>query len=286
MQGVDRLGWGAGLTFEAFGVRLGVRVNDASVLPRIVSRLPPGFRPAPSPYPGEIFSLFVGGPGARPGVRRFHLAYEGPTRLSRTHDLDEAIESLESALRLHVALWAKRRIFVHAGVVGWRGQAIVLPGPSYSGKSTLVAALVRAGARYYSDEYAVLDARGRVHPYPAPLRLRVPGQVRAVDWPAGAEESAAPGKALPIGLVAISAYQAGARWHPQPLSPGRSVLALLANTVPARFRPAESMTAIERALSSARTLKGVRGEADQVARRLLEAIESGPEARPGEGVAA
>jgi hypothetical protein len=34
---------------------------------------------------------------------------------------------------------------------------------SYSGKTTLVSELIRAGATYYSDEYAVIDERGRVH---------------------------------------------------------------------------------------------------------------------------
>jgi hypothetical protein len=288
MQGIDRLGWAAGVTFDSFGLRLGVRVNDATVLPRIVSRFPPGWKPAPSPYPREIFSLFVGGPGTRPGVRRFHLAYQGPTRVSRTHDLDEAIEALESDLRLYVALWARRRIFVHAGVVAWRGQAIVLPGPSYSGKSTLVAALVRAGARYYSDEYAVLDARGRVHPYPAPLRTRVPGQKQAVAVDSGTDSApaAVAGKPLPVGLVALCRYQAGARWRPQSLSRGQGVLALLANTVPARFRPGDSMAAIERALSNARALRGVRGQADQMAGQLLDALEAGGSARRQEGVAA
>jgi len=59
-------------------------------------------------------------------------------------------------------------------VVAWRGRAILLPGRSYVGKSTLVMELVRAGAVYYSDEYAVLDARGRVHPFAQPVALREP----------------------------------------------------------------------------------------------------------------
>ena len=53
----------------------------------------------------------------------------------------------------------------HAGVVGWRGRAIVIPGRSHAGKSTLVAELVRRGAVYYCDEFAVLHETGRVHPY-------------------------------------------------------------------------------------------------------------------------
>ena len=52
------------------------------------------------------------------------------------------------------------------------GRAILLPGPTHAGKSTLVAELVRRGAPYFSDEYALIDADGRVHPYPRPLLLR------------------------------------------------------------------------------------------------------------------
>jgi hypothetical protein len=36
----------------------------------------------------------------------------------------------------------------------------VLPGRSFAGKTTLVAALVQVGAEYWSDEYPVLDAEG------------------------------------------------------------------------------------------------------------------------------
>jgi len=81
-------------------------------------------------------------------------------------------EAFETDLQLYVAEMAPRRLFVHAGVVGWRGQAIIIPGRTFTGKTTLVAALVKAGATYYSDEYAVLDVRGRVHPYARPLGIR------------------------------------------------------------------------------------------------------------------
>src|SRR5262245_63118361 len=71
-----------------------------------------------------------------------------------------------------VAQRSPQMLFVHAGVIGWRGVAIVIPGRSYTGKSTLVAELVRRGAVYYSDEFAVLDDLGMVHPYRRPLVLR------------------------------------------------------------------------------------------------------------------
>src|SRR4029077_21066652 len=66
----------------------------------------------------------------------------------------------DSILRITIAEYAVGRAFLHAGLVGWKGNAIVIPGDSYSGKSTLVAELIRAGPEYYSDEYAVLDEQG------------------------------------------------------------------------------------------------------------------------------
>jgi uridine kinase len=43
-------------------------------------------------------------------------------------------------------------------------MGIAIPGRSFSGKTSLVTALVRAGAVYYSDEFAVIDRDGLVRP--------------------------------------------------------------------------------------------------------------------------
>jgi hypothetical protein len=60
-----------------------------------------------------------------------------------------AAEAVESWAQLTVATVAEGLVFVHVGVVGWRNRAIVIPGRSLSGKSTLVLELVGAGADYY-----------------------------------------------------------------------------------------------------------------------------------------
>jgi hypothetical protein len=109
-----------------------------------------------------------------------------------------------------VAQRSRQMLFVHAGVIGWRGLAIVVPGRSHTGKSTLVAELVRRGAVYYSDEFAVLDDLGLVHPYRRPLVLRgqttPPPDLRLVR--ADAPEP------LPIGVVVAGRYQPGVTWRP------------------------------------------------------------------------
>ena len=155
MEELDRVGWEAGIAFRAYGTRVGVRVNRADVLERLEPLLPPGWKAARSRVVDRLYSLRVGPnrpPGSSSRIRWYNLLYANTQRISRTMDLDDVLQILASDIRLFVAETSKTRVFIHAGVVGWRGRAIVLPGKTFSGKSTLVAGLVRAGARYYSDE--------------------------------------------------------------------------------------------------------------------------------------
>jgi hypothetical protein len=211
----------------------------------------------------RLYSLLVGGAARDRGLRRFNLVYVDEVRLARSLELDDVLRALESDLAHYVAEHARDRLFLHAGVVGWRKRAVVIPGPSMSGKSRLVTALLAAGATYYSDEYAVLDLRGRVHAYPRPLSLR--------DGPAPPAASRRRRGALPLGLVLVTRYRAGTRWRPRRLSPGQAGIEMLAHTVAARRRPADALRMLARALASARALKGPRGEAAEVARALTGA---------------
>ena len=161
-------------------------------------------------------------------------------------------------------------IFVHAGVVADGERGLVLPGASFAGKTTLVAALVRAGATYFSDEYAVLDPKGRVHPYPRPLGIRANGIARQHD--AAALGGVVGEHAVPVAAVIVTTYRDGASWSPEPLSHGEAVLALLGNTVPAQSRPAESLHAATRAVEGAVLLQGERGDALGIAALMLDTL--------------
>lgn len=275
MEKLDRLGWAAAISFTAYGVRLGVRVSQPEVLGRLLAHLPPGWKLAAAPGVERLYSLIVGGPGLRPGMRRFHLLYGNAVQLARTREIEPALEALESDLHLYVAEHARRRLFVHAGVVGWRGRAIVIPGRSCSGKTTLVAAWVQAGAIYYSDEYAVFDAWGRVHPYPKPLSLRGNGAAPAKKYSVEELGGRAGVKPLPVGLVIASVYKPGARWRPQRLSPGQGGLALLAHAVSARRQPEAVLDLLQQVMSAAPVLKGVRGEAGELVCSLVNQIGAG-----------
>src|SRR5215831_2410197 len=172
MAKIDRLGWADGMSFTSYGVRLGLRVNDKALLSQLLERLPPSAKPSPVRTVNHLYSLTGFADGANGRLRRFNLGYWNLTRFVRTRRFADLLDQFESHLQLTVAEYAPRHIFVHAGVVAWNGNAILIPGPSFSGKSTLVAELLRAGATYYSDEYAVIDDQGKVLPYPRDLRIR------------------------------------------------------------------------------------------------------------------
>ena len=270
MQKVDRLGWAVGFSLKTYGIRIGIRSNDPIGLARVCEHLPHDWDRTPSSVVDRLYSIIIGDKGPRASVSRFNLLYGDHVRLARSVDVDEVFDTLESDLRLVVAEFARHRVFVHAGVVGWKGRAIVIPGRSFSGKSTLVAELVRAGATYYSDEYAVFDSRGRVHPFLKPLEIRDQGDSRQSRIDVAQLGGRAGTRPLHVGLVLMTQFRDGVRWQPRKLSPGKGILELLSNTVSARRSPEKALVALQHVTAGGEVLKGARGEAAGVALAILE----------------
>jgi hypothetical protein len=254
---------------EAHGVAFEVLMDDRRLLPAVRACFPPGWR-VTRRDPAVVLSLVHEQSPAGLGVEvEGHLAARG---LSHA----QALDVLESELQLSVARLARPEVFVHAGVVAVGGSAILVPGRSGAGKTTLVRALIEAGATYFSDEYAVLDRQGRVHPYARRPSVRVRGGKERHPVPRGRGR-----RAVPVGLVVDTRYHAKARWDPVPLSPGQIVFALLANTVPARDRPAEVLAVLARTAQRARGIRSDRGPAARTARSLISlARELAPRTRP------
>jgi len=275
MEKIDRLGWAAGIAVSKFGLRIGLRVNEPHHLKAMIERLPPGWKPGSTPVVDLIYSLLISNSASDARLRRFNLLYAGSARVARSLDADAVLTVFESDVQMYVGLQARRRIFVHAGAVEWKGRVIVIPGRSTSGKTTLTAELVRAGATYYSDEYAVLDERGYVHPYPRLLGIRVPGTGVSTKVRADALGGRVGVRPLPVGMILVTQYQAGSRWRPRKLSAGRGALEVLANTLPARTRPEESLNSIQQALTNATIFKSHRGEAKETAELILQSSPRG-----------
>jgi hypothetical protein len=189
--------------------------------------------------------------------------------LARTVNEEELLDIFESDLNLYIAQSTRCRFFVHAGVVGWNGRAIVIPGRSYSGKTTLVKEFLEHGATYYSDEFAVFDRRGYVHPFARPLEIRE--EITQKQTKVSADELGAKTgvEALPIGVLLLTHYRKSARWRPREMSRGKGALRLLANAPSARENPERALTFLEEVVHGAQILTGVRGEAKDVVQTVL-----------------
>lgn len=268
---LDAWDWRGEARASLYGVCVGVRVADPAHLAPLVAHLPHGAVPTPGQPVDRCYSVARG--DAPDAIYRL---FADQRRIARRRDLERLARAFAASARHFVALHARERIFVHAGVVAIGDRAVLIPGRTHSGKTTLVAELVRAGATYYSDEFAVLDADGWVHPFAKPLSIRVaPGQPAAlVDVAAlGGTAGVTPRR---VGAVVATRWVSGARWRPEALTAGRAALRLLDNAVAARPRFSEAGRAIAAALAGpVRAWHGVRGDAHEVARWLVDAIGRG-----------
>jgi HprK-related kinase A len=80
---------------------------------------------------------------------------------------------LEWAMNWCISGHAHQYLIIHAAVIERGGQAVVLPAPPGSGKSTLCAALVLRGWRLLSDELALVSmSDGQVWPLCRPVSLK------------------------------------------------------------------------------------------------------------------
>jgi HprK-related kinase A len=85
----------------------------------------------------------------------------------------QAFPLLEWGLNWCISTQCHQYLIIHAAVVETGGQAILLPAPPGSGKSTLCAALVARGWRLLSDELALIDVQnGNLTAMPRPISLK------------------------------------------------------------------------------------------------------------------
>ena len=235
--------------------------------------LPLGWTPT-RPCPDDrVFGIVV------EAESRYGVSMDGGI-VSRHESPDYAVDALRKRLFTHVLSTPRERVFLHAGCVAHDGAAILLPGSSAVGKTTLVAALVRAGAVYYTDDYAPLDRGGDVHPYPLPMWMSDPQtglgrERRAEDL--GATVGQQP---LAVSVVAQTAFREAAGWDVRSCSDSEAVLLLLEYAVNPQRQPEFALAAMREVVRGAVVLRGERGDADEAAATLLEVAERRARPRP------
>jgi HprK-related kinase A len=87
--------------------------------------------------------------------------------------VDLTLVTVEMGLNWQSATLTPKHLIFHAGVVERGGRAIIMPGASGIGKSTLSSGLAYDGWRLFSDEFGFLDyAQDQLIPYPRPVSLK------------------------------------------------------------------------------------------------------------------
>lgn len=252
----------------AYGVGFTLEAADATLYSEMLRWLPPAWAEGElGPTPMTLSVSKESG-----GI--YVLARDG--QAFSTGTAADVFDDFERQFRNHIAFNATDHVFMHAGAVAHAGRGIVIPGASFSGKTSLVAALVRAGATYYSDEYAVLDLEGNLCPYPKPLSLRLTPD-SALQTNHHVDELGGVGAIdpTPIGLVVVTQYRSGATWAPDDLSRAEAVLAMLEHTFRGQDRPAQTLKTLRQAVEHASAVRGDRGETDETVPDLLARAVAG-----------
>ncbi len=177
----DSTGWAHGMTHQIIDTAITFRSND----PALLARIDRYFRPAATSACHDE--------GDR-GIRRTasidveHLGDGGVRVDARDRwDFDSAEGLFRQILSItnEYASYATSYATVHAGAARTPdGQLVVLPGQIDAGKSTLIAALVRAGCAYGGDEsIGLLPDTLSVTTYLKPIPLSAESR-RAIGLPA------------------------------------------------------------------------------------------------------
>jgi HprK-related kinase A len=84
-----------------------------------------------------------------------------------------AVPAMEATINGFLWKYLARVLLLHAAVIERAGRAILLPGPSGVGKSTLCTALIARGWRLLTDEIAMVRPQdGQLTPHPRAISLK------------------------------------------------------------------------------------------------------------------
>ncbi|WP_348260871.1 hypothetical protein P8935_13770 [Telmatobacter sp. DSM 110680] len=178
-----------------------------------------------------------------------------------------AVKALDDAVVHRMTMYRA----VHAGAVMIDGRALLLPGSSHAGKSSLVAELLRRGASCFSDEYALIDDEGRIHSYPRPLLLRNGRPQQSLFLPEDLNSIFAASTA-PVGWILALDYVSSGRWDVHEIAQGEAVLLLLSNTPHEMAKSPGMIDFFLRTVVNAVCYAGQRGDVADAATRILNLI--------------
>lgn len=266
--------------FTCYGSEFSVSFDDLGLIKKLPDILPPYHKITPFNDSARIFKIIT---KSTKDVNGLYWDNE------KIHQIDEISESSliligdKIQMALAIAL-PPEKYFLHAGAVEYKNVGIIIPGTSFSGKTTLTREFIKRGARYYSDDCAVIDKYGYLYPYSKKISVRKNNTLFKADfWNKGKDISAQSIGAdlgqnpVRIGLIIFSEYEQNQTWLNRPISSGETVLHLAQNLFyPASMTlyPAETLELLSRLAAEAVIFCGIRGEAEDAAEKILSDFEN------------
>jgi hypothetical protein len=262
------------IQIEVYGVKICIKSNRKSFFEEIKKQLyktiPIKFKIVNDHNPKHIFHLNA----VEKSLYEFYVNDENLGKATKA----VILEVFDSKLRITIAEFAISKVFLHAGVVEWKGKAIVIPANSLQGKTTLVAELVKKGALYYSDEYAVLDKKGFVHPFPKMLSVRgIVDKHTQVDYAVETLGGRAGSEQIPVGMFLLTGFKSGwkpKRWKPKFLTAGQGILEIIPHVISIRNNTEFAIKTLNKVAKRAIIVKSKRGEAREFADLLIKFFET------------
>lgn len=226
-----------------------------------------GAFPSPGPADPAPVSTFACGPGSRPGS--LALARDG--MFTERDDPGTLAEIWMSTVSYDLAYHSRGGLLLHAGALVGKQGAVLLPGQSGIGKTTLVLWLASRGHAVLTDELVfVPEGTTSVVPCPRPLNLKRPsrellrGVVDLEGHAAHVFENELgclvslgflnpdpPPGALPLRLALFPRYEPGSSLTLEPLSKSQTALEFMQCLVNARNLPEHGLPGIARLAAAA-----------------------------------
>jgi len=261
--------FGDGITVNSLGTTLNVSLPDEAFYGEFQAALPAYWKTIETRDASLCLQIVEYESGTR-ATPTYELRINGVTvapELNRA----AASDLLHEKLNYYLGEFSDKFAFIHAGVVRWQDEVILLPGRSHAGKTTLTAALVRAGADYISDDLAVIGPGATVQLLSQPMRLRA-DVAGGFDLSACSQPDLLATDHAPIAGIVFLQYCAGQNLRLQTLSKGEATQHLLANSMNARHQPQLVMQYCAAAAQRAWCAQGVRGDAAQAADYILNHV--------------
>jgi hypothetical protein len=253
--------------FSFHGLKCRLSFDDLNLFEKLLQLLPPYHEISKFEKPGQIFKLITRAAGKINGL------YLNDEQILQFRELDETVfEAIESKIQLSMAVaLPPKRYFLHAGAVALNSIGIIIPGSSFSGKTTLTKEFLKAGAEYYSDDCAVIDNFGNLYPYSKTLSVR--NNFQESEIVKAESVGAVTGReSVPVRLIVLTEYKKKYTWETRKMSEGEIVLELSKNLFyPASMTlyPSETFQALANIVNDSKILCGKRGEAAEVVKIVL-----------------